>query len=262
MVLHTELVIGTWMSNARTLRWGVVACLPALAAFAVARATRHSEGGTPKTGSERVVSHVPLAHELAAAAARGASKPTLTAQPRVLHLKFSDGTPSKEGPCASRPPPPFSCPPGEAGCRKKLGRAVEQLFSDVDLRVQLSPPAEPHLTIEVSSANGGWCDEKYETGYGGVAPIDCSQSGKWGRTGNVFSCGDVDRCAVRVAQEAAHLLGLDHTNDPTDVMYPRETDGRARFKNMDLATLEPRCGHARQNSYRALVARLGRRETP
>jgi len=92
-----------------------------------------------------------------------------------------------------------------------------------------------------------------------VAPVDCSLSGKWGRTGYVFSCDDVARCAVRVAQEAAHLLGLDHTDDPADVMYPRETDGRARFRNVDIATLSPRCGRSLQNSHRILTTRLGKR---
>ena len=74
----------------------------------------------------------------------------------------------------------------------------------------------------------------------------------------MFACQDVGLCAVRIAQESAHLLGLDHTNDRSDVMYPRDTDGHARFRDVAQPTLNPRCAQPRQNSHALLVSRLGK----
>ena len=194
----------------------------------------------------------------AASSASAAATPPAPA-PHKLHLSFADGLPTPAaGICQGRPAPPFRRNSFDRdGRRHALQRAVQRLYAGLNLEVTLQPPAEPHLTIVITSEDGGWCKPDYRGEVRGIAPINCAGDGRWGLTGYVFSCDDVGRCATRIAQESAHLLGLDHTSSPSDVMYPRETDGRARFLNASSKTTNPFCGRVTQNSHALLASRLG-----
>jgi hypothetical protein len=185
--------------------------------------------------------------------------PTTSLSVHRLYLSFADGSvPASAGLCAGRPAPAFRCAGSDCAARKrKLRSAVQKLYAPFDLEVTLEPPSEPHLTIVISSEDGAWCKPDYRPAVQGIAPINCAGDGHWGLQGYVFSCDDVQKCAVRAAQESAHLLGLDHSANRSDVMYPMETDGRARFLDSDSKTSSPFCRKASQNSYALLAARLG-----
>ena len=69
----------------------------------------------------------------------------------------------------------------------------------------------------VSSGGGAWC--KVDDKVAGVAPFLCKDL--QGGVAYTFQGGRSAReTAVIIAQEQAHLLGLEHTTDPHDIMFP------------------------------------------
>ncbi len=174
----------------------------------------------------------------------------------VLYLEFArGGARAADSVCRAGEAPPFRC--GRAGCERALLAEVKRLYADFDVDVVLTPPAGPHLTVVISSAGGEWCNPDYGPRVRGMAPLNCAGDARWGSTAYVFACRDVQACAVRIAQESAHLVGLEHTADPEDVMYPLETGHKPRFQSHEMATLNPRCGKASQDSHALLSERLG-----
>jgi hypothetical protein len=85
--------------------------------------------------------------------------------------------------------------------------------------------------------------------------------GEFGNTAYAFACDrDAATCARRIAQEQAHLVGLDHADSRTDVMYPFET-ASAAFRDRAFRTLNPRCGQLTQNSHQLMLSRFGPRRS-
>jgi len=63
--------------------------------------------------------------------------------------------------------------------------------------------------------------------------------------------------AVIIAQEQAHLLGLEHTTSPHDLMLPTICSDCDGFENDDVPVTGDRCDRATQNSYQMMMKALG-----
>src|SRR5206468_299491 len=75
------------------------------------------------------------------------------------------------------------------------------------------PPSIQHDTVIITS-QGAWCGSVPA----GLAPVTCSPLDAG--TAWAFSCGDsAEQCAAIIAQEHAHLIGLEHTDSPRDLMF-------------------------------------------
>jgi hypothetical protein len=182
--------------------------------------------------------------------------------PHVVFVWFADGgAPPASGICGPAVPPPFRCTfaASPAACAGAVTRELRRLYQDFDLDfVTTDPGPAPHFTVVVTSAGGAWCAPAGPPRVRGVAPVNCRADGRFGQTAYVFACDrDAVGCAERIAQEQAHLVGLDHSASPADVMFPFESRG-AEFRDRTFPTLNPRCGKPTQNSYRLMLARFGR----
>ena len=60
-----------------------------------------------------------------------------------------------------------------------------------------------------------------------------------------------------IAQEQAHLVGLEHTNNPHDIMYPTISTDTMGFVDGDSPVTGDRCDRETQNSYRMMKKALG-----
>jgi hypothetical protein len=214
-----------------------------------------------------VIGLLALASSVAASAGT-AGAPGVGASARtVVRLWFPDGgAPPVTGLCGTKIPPPFRCADGTATCERAIRRRLQGLLAttgaDVEVEIaSAAPGSDPRpgtvLTAVVSSGDASWCKPEEASTLRGLSPVNCAADARWGTTAYVFGCDrDARLCAVRIAQEIAHLVGLDHTDDPDDVMYPLERR-EARFVDREVPTVGARCGRPRQNSYRLLRARLG-----
>ena len=63
--------------------------------------------------------------------------------------------------------------------------------------------------------------------------------------------------AVIIAQEQAHLVGLEHTTDPHDVMYPTICTDCAGYVDADSGISGDKCDRGTQNSYAMMKKGLG-----
>jgi hypothetical protein len=116
---------------------------------------------------------------------------------------------------------------------------------------QLREPGEaPHDTVTITS-NGDWCGGVPA----GLAPVTCEalpQGDAW-----AFLCGDsAQQCAAMIAQEQAHLLGLQHADSADDSMFnPAYTSCRG-FGDRENLVMGSRCRRV-QNSFQLTTQRLG-----
>ncbi len=112
------------------------------------------------------------------------------------------------------------------------------------------PPSVPHDTMIITT-NGDWC------GYvpAGLAPVTCDALDAG--TAWAFACGDsAEKCAAIVAQEHAHLIGLEHTDSPRDVMFNPVCEDCVGFEDRENGVVAGRC-REQQNSFALMLERLG-----
>jgi hypothetical protein len=94
----------------------------------------------------------------------------------------------------------------------------------------------------------------------GVAFMDCDNR----QADNVVFAfpaplgGNVHGLFTTIAQEAAHALGLQHSADPNDLMYPRVDLAQRSFQDRESLVASPRyCDGETQNSHRRLLELVG-----
>ena len=153
-----------------------------------------------------------------------------------------------------RPPTPVDLRIQPAHVRRPCRTTWRAGIEDFDVHFTLVAPGDdvPHDTIIVTS-NGDWC------GYvpAGLAPVTCDPIE--GGTAWAFSCGDsAEQCAAIIAQEHAHLLGLEHTRSTSDLMSNPLCTACAGFEDRDNRVIGGRC-RTLQNSYALMKQRLGPR---
>jgi hypothetical protein len=176
-----------------------------------------------------------------------------------VYLWYADGgtPPTSDTLCAGyKAPPPFACRFADSAgaCAAAVQGHLVRWYEKFDVHFTLRPPGAgvPHDTIIVTSS-GAWCGDVPA----GLAPLTCDAIE--GGTAWAFACGDsAEQCAAIIAQEHGHLLGLQHTRSPLDLMNNPLCRGCAGFEDRDNRVIDSAC-RPMQNSFALMHERLGPR---
>src|SRR5262249_26272512 len=143
--------------------------------------------------------------------------------PAVFYLEYADGTkqPSVNyDACPGAVAPKFDCTFAAtlADCQRQIQSYLDRWYADFNIIFTLTRPASgKYYTEVVSSGGGAWCN--VANNVAGVAPFLCKDLG--GGVAYTFEGGaSAKQTAVIIAQEQAHLLGLEHTSSAHDIMLP------------------------------------------
>ncbi len=182
------------------------------------------------------------------------------AEPRRIWLWFADGGPvpmTSPAICAyGMSPPAYACTfaSSPAACRLAIQAWLDKWYADFNVVFTYQRPTSgPHDTIIVA-AEGAWClaDDR-TTSQSPLPTCEVADSGAL----VVFQCrDDARKCASIIAQEQAHIVGLEHTPSPTDVMNPAFPPDHDGFEDRDNPVTNVKCRRP-QNSYRLMLERLG-----
>jgi hypothetical protein len=198
------------------------------------------------------------------------------AEPAILYVNFSDGSESlQQGQVddATRDVtsmgsipryPPFTWPGINDGSisRRDLIRAITRQVNDLYLPYNLlvtttRPAAGPYTMVMVG---GTPTVLGYDARLAGVAFMDCDNL----QPANIVFAfpsalrGNVHGLVVTIAQEAAHSYGLEHSMDPTDIMYPKVDPAQREFPDRAGPIAgDHLCGRDTQNPHRRLLETLG-----
>jgi hypothetical protein len=185
---------------------------------------------------------------------------------RSIFVWFADGglpPPSAKKICTGRPPA-FQCRLGPSvdDCRAPVLALLDRWYADFDVVFTLVPPA-PDAGADagvlatdtvVVSSDGAWCGADAQTVSRSPLP-PCTDPGGGGAVA-IFRCEDARTCATLIAKEQGHLVGLQHTGSPTDVMNELGGVDHDGFEDRDNLSAAPRCGRL-QNSHQLMLTRLG-----
>lgn len=180
--------------------------------------------------------------------------------PKVLYLLYSDGTPKMPAnyDACMGTAPAFVCQfaPTLLDCQRQIQAYLDKWFADFNIVFTLTrPTGGKYYTEVVSSGGGSWCN--VSNSVAGVAPFLCKDLS--GGVAYTFQGGRTAKeTAVIIAQEAAHLVGLEHTASTRDIMYPYICTDCDGFENVDNPVSGDRCDRTSQNSYNMLLTALGR----
>ncbi len=178
-------------------------------------------------------------------------------EPRVFFLWYATGGEPPSKSICTATPPAFRCNFGGAegvrGCQKAIQTHLNNFYKDLNVIFTFNQPTCGNYYTEIISQGGGaWCGRTAD----GSAPIrsDCGDFN--GGTAYTFSCESAKLCAAVIAQEQAHLVGLQHTTSPTDLMNPNITKSTS-FEDKVNTTVSPFCGQPTQNTWQLMKERLG-----
>jgi hypothetical protein len=183
------------------------------------------------------------------------------AAPAVIYIWYADGGPAPaESACAGKTPPGYTCTFADDidGCKRQVQDYLDRWYADLNVVFTYNKPtAGQFFTVIVTSGGGDWCSPSYDQRVGGVAPISCEHVLGNG-TCYAFQCGhDAKTCATIIAQEQAHLVGLEHTSSPTDAMYVFVSASSDGFEDRQNPVANSVCNRITQNSFQAMRDRLG-----
>ena len=180
-------------------------------------------------------------------------------EPKVIYLFYADGNPlpkTNVNACHGAPPK-FHCSFGSSllECQRKVQTYLDRWYADFNVIFTFTRPISGKFYTEVVSSGGGaWCG--VEAKVAGVAPFLCNDLD--GGVAYTFLGGeDAKQTAVIIAQEQAHLVGLEHTTSDVDLLLPTVCSDCDGFSNADNPVTGDRCGRATQNSYQMMKERLG-----
>jgi hypothetical protein len=181
--------------------------------------------------------------------------------PAVVYIWYADGGPApSESACAGKTPPAYSCSFGQTikDCKRLVQDFLDQWYADLNVVFTYNrPTAGEFFTVIVTSDGGAWCSANYDDRVGGVAPISCDRV-LGGGTCYAFQCGrDAKSCATIIAQEQAHLVGLEHTSSPADAMYVYVSAASNGFEDRENPVSGSVCSRQTQNSLAQMRSRLG-----
>lgn len=193
----------------------------------------------------------------------GSAQSAATSEPRVIYLWYATGAPPPsigDPPPCKATPPAYTCSFGSSveDCQRKVQALLDRWYAGFNVVFTLARPTSGVYYTVLIASDGAWCSQG--PAIGGYAPFrrDCSDMA--GGTAYAFLCGtDAKTCAIVIAQEQAHLVGLQHTSSSSDVMYPMLCPTCDGFEDRDVAVVTApgtTCGGT-QNSYRLMVDRLG-----
>ena len=180
-------------------------------------------------------------------------------EPQVIYLFYADGNPlpkTNVNACHGTPPR-FHCNFGTSllDCQQQVQTYLDKWYADFNVIFTFTRPTSGNFYTEVVSSGGGaWCG--VEPKVAGIAPFLCNDL--HGGVAYTFLGGDnAKQTAVIIAQEQAHLVGLEHTTSNVDLLLPTVCTNCDGFSNADNPVTGDRCDRATQNSYQMMKDRLG-----
>lgn len=181
---------------------------------------------------------------------------------RTVFLFFPDGaTPVPEGRSCKghKVPPAYGCSfgglAGTDGCKGEIQGFLDRMYAGFDVEFTTTlPTTGPFYTIVI---NASWPECAESERENGVADLSCNDYN--GNVGYVFNCGaSAQACAVTIAHEHGHLVGLEHTDTTEDVMWPHQCRNCDGFVDRSIPIAGPsKCARSNQNSYQMMLTRLG-----
>jgi hypothetical protein len=181
-------------------------------------------------------------------------------EPKVIYLRYADGSEthtSNYDACNTGKVPKFECTfaPTLVECQRQIQAYLDAWYADFNVIFTLTRPTSgKYYTEVVSSGGGAWC--KVDDKVAGVAPFLCNDLA--GGVAYTFQGGrNARETAVIIAQEQAHLVGLEHTNNAHDIMFPTISTDTMGFVDGDSPVSGDRCDRETQNSYRMMKKALG-----
>jgi len=180
-------------------------------------------------------------------------------QPKVIYLVYADGTqlPNTAYDACTGTAPKFNCTFGTSllDCQRQIQTYLDRWYADFNVIFTLTRPSGgSYYTEVVSSGGGAWCG--VASTVAGVAPFLC-QDLHGGVAYTLDGGENAHDTAVIIAQEQAHLLGLEHVSDTNDIMYPYICQNCDGFENQAVDTTADRCDRETQNSYQMMLSALG-----
>jgi hypothetical protein len=179
--------------------------------------------------------------------------------PKVFYLRYADGTEdhkSNYDACTGQVPK-FECTfaPTLLECQRQIQAYLDKWYADYNIIFTLTRPTGGRYYTEVVTSGGGaWC--KADSKVAGVAPFLCKDLG--GGVAYTFQGGrSAKETAVIIAQEHAHLLGLQHTTNPNDIMFPTISSSTEGFPDETSQVSGDRCDTDVQNSHAMMKKVLG-----
>lgn len=183
-----------------------------------------------------------------------------TAPPRVIYLAYADGKqmpPTAVDACNGNRAPKFVCnfAPTMEDCQRQIQAYLDKWYADLNIVFTLTRPTSGRFYTEVISSGGGaWCG--VDARVAGVAPFLCSDI--YGGVAYTFMGGDsAKQTATIIAQEQAHLVGLEHTTSDHDLMLPTICHDCDGFEDANNTVKDDRCSRPMQDSYKMMKERLG-----
>ena len=154
---------------------------------------------------------------------------------------------------------PSTLPPWAWGADawRALGACVADTYAPFDVTITDAEPGDIDVMVAGTAADLGLPRS------GGLAPfIGCEPRGNAIAFAFAGETSQIDFLCAAVAQESAHVLGLDHELDARDPMSYLDLGARKTFQDVEVDCGEdaPRpcyCGGPTQNSYRRLAEVLG-----
>lgn len=199
------------------------------------------------------------ASESAAEVVEAAGDPVAGGTPKVFYLNYADGKPlprTNPNPCQATAPK-FTCSfaPTLIECQRQIQAFLDRWYADFNIVFTLTrPPSGTFYTEVVSSGGGAWCGSA--SNVAGVAPFLCEDLA--GGAAYTFLGGkNAKETAIIIAQEQAHLVGLEHTASTKDIMDPTICPNCDGFENVNNRVQNSHCGRNTQNSYQMMKDRLG-----
>jgi hypothetical protein len=219
-----------------------------------------SIGGAAGSSLEGDLIATPPAAGVAVESALPATAQNAAASPKVIYLVYADGKtplPSMSYNACSGQAPKFVCTFASTllDCQQQIQAYLDRWYADFNVIFTLTRPTSGSYYTEVISSGGGaWCNA--EASVAGVAPFLCKDL-HGGVAYTLAGGASAHDTAVIIAQEQAHLLGLEHVSNENDIMYPyicRDCDG---FENKSVPVTGDRCDRDTQNSYQMMLTALG-----
>ena len=161
--------------------------------------------------------------------------------------------------CSNLTPTPYSCTfgPTVEDCKRQIQAYLDLWYADFNLVFTFTRPNADYYKMVITS-DGGWCP--HESTEGEVAGLAFSSGCNdiTGYSGYALECGDsAHDCAVVIAHEHAHMVGLEHTDSITDIMNRRVQAKADGFDNQENMTVDDTCDYLTQNSYQRMIDVLG-----
>ena len=209
-------------------------------------------------------------------ARRWAGRPA--GKPAYLWLWYADGkTMPPDMSCCDGIPPAFQCEykataSSEATtdpemCKRQVQKYLDQWYVDFNLVFTTSRPPTGDYYPLIITTDSAWCINSVANicsvtpNEAGVAFFNCNDNVQI--AAYAFACGySAHDCAVMIAHEHGHLVGLEHTGSPSDIMNPTVMPTAAGFDDRDNRTIvddpaQLSC-QAFQNSHQQMLEALGR----